>query len=443
MKTEVAVVAGDIFACALRELQRHRLRTVAVVSGYAITVAFLIVIAAVLLYSRVVQNITIGEAGTYFATWLPACGDIASLSEEDLAKLARGIIPAVCKSNCENCTGCNKKPVDILNEGFVINTNTTRLLTIDLVEKIRGLPTVRDASPCLAFRFRETEKGFIFTLAGIQKGSSAAASTCCAREDLVSGNFAAGFEPGQVLVDAGFAGNHNLQVGGTFAIAGEQFKVAGIVNTAARTVRADVVMLFSEAERLINRRIHNPLEREANIVLIESRDAITHSQALKDVKKLMKSDSLLTSGCYFPAAKAVGLNSRLVQTFMFFIALATVLLTARIQWAAVIERGRQIAILRAIGWHSRVVVMQIVVESLLQSLSGSLAGLTIGMGILTALPVNDLLGIDATMTGLFDVKLFAAVLVFAVTSGVLAALLPAVVIVRQLPNEVLRRIQAA
>ena len=436
------MISADITVCARRELRQHWRRSVAVVSGYAITIAFLTVIAAVLLYSRVVQNITIGEAGTYFATWLPACGDIASLSEEDLAKLARGIIPQVCKSNCENCTGCNKKPVDILNEGFVINTNTTRLLTIDLVEKIRSLPQVRDASPCLAFRFRDPDKNFVFILAGLHKDSIAAASTCCSEEDLVSGNFAAGFEPGKALVDIGFAGNHGLKVGQTINVAGTACEIAGIVNPAARTVKADVFMAFAAAERLVNLRIRNPLEREANIALIESRNAAVHAQAIKDVKKLMKGDSLLTSGCYFPAARAVGLNTSLVQIFMFFIALAAIMFTARIQWASVIERGRQIAILKAIGWQNRVIVLQILIESMLQSVAGSLIGLALGMGIMVTLPVNELLGIDATVTGLLDLKLFAAVSAFAVISGVLAALLPVLVVVRQRPNEILRRTQA-
>ncbi|HNX77756.1 MAG TPA: FtsX-like permease family protein [Candidatus Rifleibacterium sp.] len=437
------MLTGDVMTCALRELKQNPRRTLAVVSGYAITVAFLLVIAAVLLYSRVVQNITIGEAGTYFATWLPACGDIASLSEEDLAKLARGIVPEVCKSNCENCTGCNKKPIDLLNEGFIINTNTTRLLTVELAKKIGHLPTVRDASACLMFRFRDPEKSFVFAVAGLQPGSRAVSSTCCAADDLVAGDFAGGFTPGRMLVDAGFAMNHGLKPGMQFSIAGEQFTVAGTVNTMARTVKADVFMLFSEAERLINRRIHNPLAGEANIILIESRDAASHGQALKDVKVLMKGDSLLTSGCYYPAAKAAGLNTRLVHAFMLLVALATVLFSARIQWASVLERRRTIAILKAIGWKNQVVIQQLFVESLLQSLAGSLAGAVVGAALLLLLPVNALLGIDATMTGILDPVLFLLVLAFAVGSGCLTGLLPVIAVIRQRPVEALRRLPAS
>lgn len=433
------MLSGDTIECALRELKQHRRRSLAVICGYAITVGFLLIMAAVLLYSRVVQNITIGEAGTYFVTWLPSCGDISSLSEEDLARLARGIIPQVCKDKCENCTGCNKKPVDILNESFIINTNTTRLLTIDLTEKIARLPTIKDASPCLMFRFRDPKTSLIFAVAGINPGSIAVSSTICHPDDLLTGNFLTGSLPGKVLVDTGFAINHGLKPGQKLTIAEEEFEIAGIVNTRARTVKSDVFMLFADAERVINRRIQNPLEREANIILIESRDAASHDQALKDVKSLMKGDSLLTSGCYYPAANALGLNTRLVWLFMLVIAAATILFAGRIQLASVIERRRNIAMLKVLGWKNQVIVAQLLLESMIQSVSGSLIGVAGGSILLVLLPVNELLGVDATMTGIFNPGLCLAVFLFAVISGTLAGLLPVMLIVRQRPYDVLRR----
>ena len=139
----------DFLLCAIRELKRNKRRTLALFAGYAIAVSLLLVITAVTVFSKVHQTAVIGTTGTHFVTWLPSCGDLSSLTEEELAKLALGIIPEKCKQNCENCTGCNKKPKDILNEGFVINTNTTRLLTIDLANEINKLPGVRNASPFL------------------------------------------------------------------------------------------------------------------------------------------------------------------------------------------------------------------------------------------------------------------------------------------------------
>jgi len=429
----------DVIACALRELRQNRRRTLAVVSGYAITVAFIIVLAAVLLYSRVVQDIVIGGTGTYFVTWLPACGDISSLTEKELADLAKGIIPAKCQEQCENCTGCNKKPYDILNEGFVVNTNTTRLLTIELAEKVARLDSLKNVSPCLMFRFRDPTNNLIFTAAGVNPQDYAVVRNCVAAGDLVEGSYLDAAQPGKILVESGFAINNGLKPGMKFSIAEEEFEIAGLVRTGVRPLNPDIMMLFADAERAINKRIHNPLEKEANIILAVSHDATHHIKAMEDVKKLLKTDSLLTTGCYWPASEALGLSERMVWGFMLIVMCGSVLFAAKIQWAAVVERCRNLAILRAIGWPNRVIAWQLLCESLFQSVAGSLVGVLVGSGLIIAVPVNSLLGVDAAMTGVLNPVLAIVVIAFAVLAGLLASLFPVLRMSARSPLDDLRR----
>jgi putative ABC transport system permease protein len=165
-----------------------------------------------------------------------------------------------------------------------------------------------------------------------------------------------------------------------------------------------------------------------------------HGKALEDVKAVMKSDSLLTTGCYFPAAKAIGLNTSLVRAFMILVAAAAMLFSARIQWASALERRRSFAILKAIGWSNRVIVLQQISEALIQSVIGSAVGLVAGLMILILLPVNELLGIDATMTGAVNPVICFSVIAFAIAAGLLAGILPVLLVVRQRPADILRRI---
>ncbi len=433
-------MSGDILICAWRELRQNRRRAFAVISGYTITVTFIILLSAVLLYSRVVQDIMIGSTGTYFVTWLPACGDISSLTEEELAGLARGIIPAKCQDQCENCTGCNKKPYDILNEGFVINTNGTRLLTVELADKVAALDSLKSVSPGLMFRFRDPTKSLIFTVAGVNPQDYAVERNCVAASDLVEGIFLDVTQPGRILINSGFAFNNGLKTGMKFSVAEEEFTIAGLVRPGVRPINPDIMMLFADAERVINRRIHNPLEREANIILAVSRDATHHVKAMEDVKQLLKTDSLLTTGCYWPAAEALGLSARMVWGFMLMIMAGCILFAAKIQWAAVVERYRSIAILRAIGWSRLVIAQQLLCESLLQSVAGSIIGVILSFVMIEALPLNELLGLDAVMTGVFNPLLSLAVVLFAICSGALACLLPALRMGSRRPLEDLRRI---
>ncbi len=454
---------NDFIICAIRELKRVRLRSIAVILGYAVTVILMLVTAAVLLFAKTAENKIMAVTGTHFVCYMPNCGDITSLTEVEIEQLAKGVIPKKCQELCKNCTGCNKKPFDILNEGFVINTNTTRLLSLDLVAKIKALASVKDASGYLMFRFRDPDSGRLFSIGGFDPSSTAVETTCFSMTDLVSGTAigsAAKAEvenpdytnpeltkfpsindaaSGSVMVDVAFAAAWQLQAGSTITIAGEQFRVSGIINTGVRPGKADVYMLFADAERVINRRIQNPLFQETNIILVEAIDSQRHEQAIKDVKTLVQSDAIVTYNCYKPAAAAIGLNEKSVWVFMLLVGCGTIVFAARTQLASILERRRQFAVLKAIGWKNQTIIGQVLAESMIQSISGCLLGVVFSMILLLMVPVGRLLGIDAEPDGLINPVMMGIIMLFAVGAGTLAGILPVIVVLRQRPAEALRR----
>ncbi|OGK07376.1 MAG: hypothetical protein A2W80_02210 [Candidatus Riflebacteria bacterium GWC2_50_8] len=430
----------DILLCAVRELSRSKLRSTVVAISYLITVAVMLLTANLLLFSRYAENEVLASTGTHFVTYLPNCGDITTLSEQEIADLARGVIPTKCQELCKNCTGCNKKAIDILNEGFMINTNTTRLVTLDLVDKIRRLETVGDASGYLLFRFRDPRNGRLFSVGGFDPTSTAVETTCCSRSDLMAGTFVGAGMTGKVMVEQGYAANMGFKTGDHIEIASESFEIAGIINPGVRPGRAEVYMLFTDAERVINRRIRNPLFHEANIILIEAASSKLHSQAINDVKLLVQSDALVSYGCYVPAADALGLNERNIWLFLVLIGCAAVLFAVKTQISSVIERRRQLAVLKAVGWKNSVVIAQVFIESLLLALTGCIAGALVALCALQVLPLASLLGIHADVPLVFNWQLLSAIILFAVSGGAVAGLLPAIIVVRQNPAEVLRKI---
>lgn len=430
----------DILLCAVRELSRSKLRSTAVAMSYLITVAVMLLTANLLLFSRYAENEVLASTGTHFVTYLPNCGDITTLSEKEIADLARGVIPAKCQELCKNCTGCNKKAIDILNEGFMINTNTTRLVTLDLVDKIRRIETVGDASGYLLFRFRDPKTGRLFAVGGFDPNSTAVATTCCSRSDLIAGTFINSDSNGKVMLEQGYAANIGLKTGDQIVVASESFEIVGIINPGVRPGRADIYMLFADAERVINRRIRNPLFHEANIILIEAASSKLHDQAINDVKNIVQSDALVSYGCYVPASQALGLNEKTVWLFLALVGGAAVLFAVKTQISSVIERRRQLTVLKAVGWKNSVVIAQIFTESLLLALSGSVAGALIAWCALQVMPLTSLIGIHADVPLAFNWQLLSAIISFAVSGGAIAGLLPAIVVVRQNPAEVLRKI---
>lgn len=431
---------SDILICSVRELRRNKLRSCAVLVGYIIAVTIMLVTADLLLFAKVAENETMSTTGTHFATYLPNCGDITTLSEQEIEELAKGIIPQKCKELCKNCTGCNKKPIDILNEGFIVNTNTTRLLSLDLVEKVNHLKTVKDASGYLMFRFRNPDFGRLFTVGGFQLGSIAVETNCCSPADLVDGAFLSPAMVNKVLVEQGYAINMGLLTGSKVSIAQEQFEVVGIVNSGVKPGKADIYMLFAEAERVINRRIKNPLFHEANLILIEAADPAQHNQAISEVKALMQHDSIISYGCYKLAAGILGFNERSIWVFMALIGLGAILFAVKVQWSSVIERNKNIAILKAIGWTDRVIILQILAESLLQALVGCFIGVLLSRIIVMTAPVASLLGIDAEPAWFSSPLMILIIVAFAIAGGTFAGIIPVLVSFKSRPSDILRRI---
>lgn len=430
----------DFIYCAIRELKRAKFRTAAVVAGYCLTITLMIVTANLLLFSRYAENEILASTGTHFITYMPNCGDVTTLNDEELEQLAQGIIPQKCLEMCINCTGCNKKPYDILNEGFILNTNTTRLVTLELVENIKRLPTVKDASGYLLFRLRDPISSRLFTLGGFSSGSIAVKTTCCSSADLTEGKFLEPGVMGEAMLDQGFAVNMDLKPGDSISIASETVKIVGIVNTGVRPGRADVYMHFDDAEKLINRRIQNPLYQEANLILVEAMNSRVHAKAMKDVNELVQSDAIVTYGCYQPASKVLGLNERSVWAFMLIAVMGSVLFSIKTQISALIERNRQIAILKALGWKNSSVSLQIIAESTFQSIAGCALGVIVGLIILMVIPVSSILGISAEISLKLEPLLLGYILFVAVAGGIVSAVLPVLMILRQRPADILRRV---
>ena len=429
----------DFLSCAVRELKRSKRRTLSVFIGYVVFVSMLLLISNIVIYSKIKQDSVIGSTGTHFVTWLPACGDISQLTQEELDKLSKGIIPEKCSQNCANCTGCNKKPRDILNESFVINTNATRLLTFSLAQAVNDVPEVRSASPCLMFRFRDPKTNLLFTVAGIDPDNLAVQTNSLDPDEIIKGRNIKKDDVGKVVVDDGFAVNNSLDVGDKFIISDEVFEIIGIASTGADPIKADFYMPFKECGRCVNKRIHNPLELEANIIVVETMNGTVHNKAMEEVKKLMKNDSLLSFGCYVPAAKALGLIEKLIGTFLAIFMLSAVLMAVKVQFSAVAERQKDIAILKAIGWTDFIVLKQMISETLIVSILGCFVGFLVSAIMQFTIPWEKLLEIKMEPTGVINLWLMGSVFAFAVVSGLAAGILPVLAILRKRPMELLRR----
>jgi putative ABC transport system permease protein len=409
------MIKMDLFECAWRELRRRKLRTSINVIGYTLAVAIMVVLISAIVYSKQTSNAILNNTGTHFIASIPA--------------------------NLPACSLCSLKLSTEKDEGFVVYGVPTKLISTKFIDKVNQIPAVKSASACLLYRFKD-KNGDIFTVAGFDSRNDVAVSTtCCAVTDVVSGRFLMPEENGKVMLEEAYATQKQLNIGNKITIAGSTFTVVGIINPGIRPAKADVYMHFNEAEWIINKSIKpSPINNEANVILVETKSSKLQEKAMSDMKNLLPGLIFSSYACYKPASKVMGINESAVYLLVIIIGIFTIMLSIKSQLSSVIERRRDIGILKAIGWTDGDVVLQILTESLIQALLGGIIGCLISPIILILIPVKTLIGIESPLHISISPLVLVAGLLLAIFGGIIAGIFPSFVASHQRPADSLRSI---
>jgi putative ABC transport system permease protein len=404
----------DILVCAVRELRRRWLRSLAATMGYLLAGAFIVVIVLMMRLDIQAEVATVNYMGARFLAYdpFPRSGNVDDIG----------------------------RPLNPADEGFFAEpTVTTRLLPKKLIEQIAAIPEVRAVAPFLLFRFKQGANGHIFSLGAFDPTyQDAVRSTLVSPKDIVSGAFFREGDSNVVIVDKSYADLWELKVGSVVIIGDMLYPVIGITSSHARTARADVYMNWRDAEAAINKRLGRPIADEVNLFLIEANGAENTPIAIKKVEEVMKQGHVNPVVCMPPVVKFIGLSHDTLKLALAIVALLIALLAMNSQWAAVSERRHEIAILKAVGWKDSRIFLQIVAESVLVALIGSLLGIIVGyLGFII---------VSASMVGKANVAYqvlrvpltIAGIMLAALLTGVISGLMPAITSVKTRPAEVLR-----
>lgn len=401
------MTVGCLWECAWRELRRRRARAVTNVLGYLLAVATAVVLVSLLTFSERAVGKVLSSTGTHFVAFQPA------RMGADAQKL-----------------------VDEENEGFVAYGLRTGLVPAALANRAKELPSVREAAPCMLFRFKDPEARQTFTVAGFDpRDTLVVGTTCCAAKDVLSGRFLWPNDRGVVILEEAYAKSRDLTAGDKLPIVGRRFPVVGVINPGIRPAKADVYMHIDDARRLVKQRFIEPsIDDKANLILVEVADARVQDEAIDAVKKLHPGLVVSSYACYRPASKVMGLNERALWLLTAAAMLCAVVWSMKSQFASVIERRREIGILKAIGWTDGNVVSLILAESVVQALLGGVAGCLVGAALAGLTPLGALGGPGAGP----PLPLLLAILSLTLLGGVVAGGLPAFSAARLRPAEALR-----
>jgi putative ABC transport system permease protein len=378
----------------LKELRRHAARTFASISGYAVSTVFILLVLSVTMTNERSSLGILKGTGTHFIVYIP--------------------------TNTSCCVSCDKE-----DSGGALTAEgvNTLMLTNDVIDSIRSINGVRDAAPYLLYKLYEPKYYSDISLGGIDRNSVATTNNVCAVTNLVSGRFLSD-KPDEVVAEESFAMAHNLTVGDTLKIYNRKLFLAGIINSGIKPGKADVYAPIEDVRKILkdDLKCMSP-GFDMNIILVEVSDSRIQSQVIGQVKERMKYLSVSSYNCYQPASEVMTNIKKASSLLTVLIFIFLLIFSAKTQMTSLMERSREIGILKSLGWSNTRLSNQIILISLIQALIGVVLGILIGFLIILLINSNQI-RLFNMMEFNFRIRIIPVLIALSLTGGLIAGILP-------------------
>ena len=324
-------------------------------------------------------------------------------------------------------------------------------LQMDDVDAINGLSNVELAIPRIispaSFEFRDIVS--FGNVVSIPNGEGRRFAYDAMDLEVMSGRMLKNGDTNNVVLGYNFWGDEEtygerIVPGKNVLIQGEKFKVVGILEKKGSLLVDNMVFMNEEPLRdLMN------YGDDVDLIAVKVRGEDLMDRTKEDIEKLMRQRRDVDAGeedfdVSTPEAMMETVNQVLggVQAFIVIIASISILVGAlgivNTMTTSVLERRKEIGIMKAIGGTNGQVFMQFFFESGMLGLLGGLVGVVLGTIISTAgiLGINNFIGGDLSPS--FDFVLIGGALAGSFVIGAVAGIVPAMQAAKQNPVEALR-----
>lgn len=386
----------------IKELRRHLWRTVTSITGYLITTVFILLVLSV---TRTNEKDSFGilkGTGTHFIVYIP--------------------------SDISCCVSCDSEGASAGGSLFAEGVFTL-MLNSDLIKDIKKIDGVKDAAPYLLYKIYDEKYKTEISLGGIDTISAATKNNVCAATNIIAGKFLSD-KPDEVVAEESFAMAHSLSVGDTLKIYGGKLILAGIINSGIKPGKADIYAPIENVRTILKDKLNciSP-GFDMNIVLVEVTDARIQKRVIDQMKKEMNYLTVSSYNCYEPAGKVMTIieKSSVVLSIIIFIFL--ILFSTRSQLTSLMERIREIGILKSLGWSDFRLSQQILITSVIQSLIGVTIGCLLGVLIILFMNNNNIRLFDLIKFQ-FQFSSIPVLIILSLSGGIIASIFPIIKLYR-------------
>lgn len=244
--------------------------------------------------------------------------------------------------------------------------------------------------------------------------------------------------------ESGIFEGRSVEVGKTIEIAGKDFEVVGVLEKKGSFIFDNIVYMNDDVARDLF-----DYGDDVDLIAVKVKDKDLMEKTKEDIEKLMRKRRDVDVGkedfeVSTPEAMLETVNNILggVQAFIVIIALISILVGAvgivNTMTTSVLERRKEIGIMKAIGAKNSQIFLQFLIESGLLGLTGGALGCLVGVvvGIFGVMVINSWIGSDIGIS--VDLVLVGGALLGSFLIGAAAGIVPAMNAAKQNPVEALR-----
>jgi len=289
----------------------------------------------------------------------------------------------ICTSSGK-CTNAAGKTIDQLTASYsgISASKVARAARLPGVTAAAGGITLTDNTTTFSRSGSSSQSSF--TLDGVDTGDPSLGPLSSA--SLTSGHSftAADTDARVAVVDAGYAKSENLETGSVLTIDEVKFAVVGIVRQAEATSPPDVYIPLARAQTMqLYAGGAGSLTGEVTTIYVAAASAASIPAVGKEISRLLPGTTVTTeatlarevAGSVSSAAK---LASDLGRWLAVLVLIAAFAVACLLTMAAVARRVAEFGTLKALGWQTRRIVAQVLVESASLGVAGAAAGAGLG-----------------------------------------------------------------
>ncbi|WP_146522584.1 ABC transporter permease [Stieleria varia] len=237
----------------------------------------------------------------------------------------------------------------------------------------------------------------------------------------------------QVSLGVNLADRLGVGIGGSVSLFEEPYLVAGIFESSSAWENGSMIMPLEQLQLLTDR---NGQVTYINVVLRSDATVESAKQISEEIQQLDRRLLALTTDEFVQTDTRMQIAGAMAWMTSMIAVVIGAIGTLNTMMTSVMERTREIGILRAVGWPSRRVTWMILLESLV------LAIVSVVLGSLLAILLTWILSLSPSVRGILtpviDLPVLLQGAVLGLTIGLLGAILPARRASRMMPTEAFR-----